>query len=67
MDPGQLLRSRFTEGEELFGFVGEVTERGISVHLSPKTHGFVPRMLADKDPEVHVQTPVVQWSHVFIT
>ena len=52
VDPSQLLRRKFNEGEELFGFVGEVTVRGVSVHLSPRAQGYVPLMLAHRDAEV---------------
>ena len=73
----RLLRTKFSDGEEVFGFVNEVgssppcspllplassprnprphlqvTEKGISVHLSPKALGFIPLMLAHKDPSV---------------
>ena len=52
MNVDRLLRNKFNEREELFGYVNEVTEKGISLHLSPKAQGFVPLMLAHKDSKV---------------
>lgn len=52
MDVDSLMRKTFSVGEEVTGFLSDVSERGLLATLSPRATAFIPPMLISTDPAV---------------
>ena len=48
-----LMKKSFSPGEEVMGFLSDVSERGLLAMLSPRATAFIHPMLASSNPEVN--------------